>query len=322
MAEAHPNIALVKYWGKRDDRLNLPAAGSISVTLGALTTRTSVCFDPARERDEFLLNGVSDAAQSRRLGAFLDLVRARAGERQHAQVESVNDFPTAAGLASSAAGFAALALAASRALSLDLDARELSLLARQGSGSAARSVFGGFVEMAAGERDDGADAFAAPLLAPERWPLAVVIAITSRVPKGVGSRSGMLHTQHTSPYYAPWIATVRQDLGAARAAIATHDFERLADVAEGSCLAMHAAMLAARPALIYWNAATLACMHVIRTLRHEGAAVFFTIDAGPQVKAVCLPEARVQVARALAAVTGVERVLESGLGEGARVVRV
>lgn len=319
-AEAHPNIALVKYWGKRDERLNLPAAGSISVTLGALTTRTSVCFDAALARDEIKLNGATDAAQARRLGAFLDLLRQRAGTQRHARVESVNDFPTAAGLASSAAGFAALAVAASGALGLDLEGCELSALARQGSGSAARSIFGGFVEMAAGERADGADAFARPLLAADEWPLALVIAITSGAPKEVGSRSGMVHTQRTSPYYAPWIETVKHDLDGARRAIAARDFARLADVAEGSCLAMHAAMLAARPGLIYWNAATLACLHEVRALRRGGVAVFFTIDAGPQVKAVCLPEARTRVVQALAAMAGVERVIESGLGGGARVV--
>ena len=319
-ALAQPNIALVKYWGKRNDALNLPAAGSLSITLDALHTRTTVRFDPALAADEIALDGECDAAQTRKLGAFLDLFRARAGVQTRARVESKNDFPTGAGLASSASGFAALAVAANRALGLNLTARELSILSRRGSGSAARSIFGGFVEMAAGQRDDGEDAFASPLLDAAAWPLQVVVAITTRERKTISSRQGMDHTRRTSPFHRDWIATANADLGEARAAVLARDFDRLAQIGEASCLAMHAVMLSARPALIYWNAATLACIQCIRALRREGTGVFFTIDAGPQVKAVCLPEHTARVATALREVSGVEEALISGLGAGARVV--
>ncbi|MDE2224706.1 MAG: diphosphomevalonate decarboxylase [Xanthomonadaceae bacterium] len=317
---AQPNIALVKYWGKRDAALNLPAAGSLSITLDALHTRTRVRFDEALATDDIKLNGERDEAQSRKISAFLDLFRARAGVATRACVESGNDFPTGAGLASSASGFAALAVAADRALDLHLQPRELSVLARRGSGSAARSIFGGFVEMSAGTRDDGEDAWATPLLESAAWPLKVVVAITTRAKKSIGSREGMEHTRETSPFYREWIATANADLADARTAVRARDFDKLAQVGEASCLAMHALMLSARPGLIYWNAATIECIRHVRALRSEGAGVFFTIDAGPQVKAVCLPDDAARVADALRTVPGVEEVLVSGLGEGARVV--
>ncbi|WHZ18528.1 MAG: Diphosphomevalonate decarboxylase [Rhodanobacteraceae bacterium] len=318
-ALAQPNIALVKYWGKRNDALNLPAAGSLSITLDALHTRTSVCFDPALDADDITLNGERDEAQTRKIGAFLDLFRARAKVQTRAHVQSSNDFPTGAGLASSASGFAALAVVADRALGLQLAPRELSLLARRGSGSAARSIFGGFVEMPAGTRDDGEDAFAAPLLDASAWPLKVVVAVTTRAKKTIASRDGMGHTRKTSPFYRDWIATANADLGDARAAVLARDFDKLAHVSEASCLAMHAVMLSARPGLIYWNAATLDCIRCILALRGEGLGVFFTIDAGPQVKAVCLPEHAARVAAALREIPGVEEAQVSGLGEGARI---
>jgi diphosphomevalonate decarboxylase len=318
-ATAQPNIALVKYWGKRDAALNLPAAGSLSITLDALHTHTRVRFDDALDADDITLNGEHDEAQSRKIGAFLDLFRTRASVATRAHVESGNDFPTGAGLASSASGFAALAVAADRALGLNLDARELSVLARRGSGSAARSIFGGFVEMAAGTREDGEDAFATPLLDASAWPLKVVVAITTHEKKTISSRVGMDRTRDTSPFYRDWIATVPGDLAIARDAVQTRDFEKLAHVSEASCMAMHAVMLAARPALIYWNAATLGCIQCIRALQAEGTGVFFTIDAGPQVKAVCLPDHASRVADALLGLDGVEEALLSCLGEGARV---
>jgi diphosphomevalonate decarboxylase len=316
-AKAHPNIALVKYWGKSNDGLNLPATGSLSITLDALHTRTSIRFDPALAEDEIWLDGAQAPDQTQRIGAFLDLMRARARTDTHARLESTNDFPTGAGLASSASGFAALAIAADRALGLGLAPPELSVLARRGSGSAARSIFGGFVEMAAGTREDGEDAFATPLLEPGAWPLEVVIAMTTREKKAVGSSAGMAHTRETSPFYRDWIRATIADLADARAAVLARDFGKLAWVSEASCLAMHAVMLSARPSLVYWNPATLECIQRIRALRGGGTGVFFTIDAGPQVKAICLPGDASTVADALRDATGVEKVLIGGLGAGA-----
>ncbi|MGH8282375.1 MAG: diphosphomevalonate decarboxylase [Gammaproteobacteria bacterium] len=321
LAQAQPNIALIKYWGKRNAALNLPANGSLSVTLDSLWTRTRVRFDAALLQDELCLNGAENTAELARVSACLDLLRKRAGVDLHAGIETENNFPTGAGLASSASGFAALVLAASRALELKLDPRELSALARRGSGSAARSIFGGFVEMAVGERDDGEDAYATPLLAAAEWPLGVVVAVTSSCAKIVGSSAGMELSQRTSPFYGDWVAATAKDLATARRAVLTRDFGMLAAVSEHNCLKMHAVMLTTQPGLIYWNAATVECLHRIRKLReHEGLGTFFTVDAGPQVKAVCLPDDAQGVAAALRELPGVEKVLLSALGEGARVI--
>ena len=307
-ARARTNIALVKYWGKADVGVNTPAVGSISVTLADLWTDTQVCFDVAQGVDSLELDGRSDAAQTARVSAFLDLIRDAAGVAHRARVTSRNNFPTGAGLASSASGFAALAAAATDALGLTLTPKELSILARRGSGSAARSVFGGFVEMHRGDCSD--DAFAEPLAGADHWPLVVVIAITARGPKSVGSTDGMARSAATSPFYAQWVASSGDDLDAAR------DFDLLADVAEHSCMKMHATAAATRPPLIYFNGATIECLHQVRELRATGVPVFFTIDAGPQVKAVCLPEAATRVRSALEAIDGVEEVLVTGLGGG------
>ena len=319
-AEAHPNIALVKYWGKRDAALNLPAVGSISITLDSLWTRTRVAFEPELAQDQFLLNAAPDEAGARRAAACLDLLRARAGVDLRARVASHNNFPTAAGLASSASGFAALVTAGARALNLELPDAERSILARRCSGSAARSVFGGYVEWAHGSRADGTDSVARPLLAASAWPLRVAVAITSTAAKEVGSSAGMRRTAETSPFQSAWIAGQEADLAAARAAIAARDFAALAEVSEHSCLKMHALALAAKPGLIYWNGATVECMRRVRGLRAAGTPVFFTVDAGPQVKAVCEPQALDVVRTALAEVPGVLKVVDAGLGEGARLI--
>ncbi|NND59937.1 MAG: diphosphomevalonate decarboxylase [Gammaproteobacteria bacterium] len=319
-AIAHPNIALVKYWGKRDAALNLPAVGSISITLDTLATTTSVQFDSDLDRDTLSLDGQSSETSLGRVSACLDLLRARAGVDTRAAVSTSNNFPTGAGLASSASGFAALVTAADAALSLDLPPQTRSILARQGSGSAARSIFGGYVEMHLGKASDGSDCFAEPLLDAPDWPMTVTVAVVSKTSKKVGSTEGMELTRHTSPYYDAWVAGQSADLDEARSAIEARDFDKLAEISEHSCLKMHALAAAARPGLVYLQGPTLEAMHRVRALRASGCGVFFTIDAGPQLKAISLPEHRGQVTSALADIDGVVEILQSGLGEGARVV--
>jgi diphosphomevalonate decarboxylase len=318
-ARAGANFALVKYWGKADARLNVPAVGSISITLDALFTETEVVVDPGLRSDELTLDGKRRDEDLAKISACVDLLRRKAGVDTRVRVASRNNFPTGAGLASSASGFAALVRAAEGALGLTLTARERSIIARQGSGSAARSIFGGFVEMHAGSLPDGSDSFAEPLLESGEWPLEVVIAVTAKGEKEVGSRSGMARSASSSPYYAAWVAGQPRDLAAARAAIRARDFESLADIAEHNCLKMHAAALAAHPPLVYWNGATVECLHAVRRLRAGGVPVFFTIDAGPQLKAVCAPGARGQVERVLSTVPGVLELKTSALGSGAEL---
>lgn len=315
-ARAHSNIALIKYWGKRDSRVNLPAVGSISITLDALYTDTRVTFTDALEHDELELDGVPAAAA--RITPFLDRVRARAGIAYRARVTSGNNFPTGAGLASSASGFAALAVAAARAAGLTLDSRMLSILARQGSGSAARSLFGGFVQMHRGASSD--DAYAEPLLDADAWPLEVVLAITERGVKPVDSTAGMQGSAGHSDFFSAWVEHAEDDLAAMRSAIAARDFAAMGELTEHSCLKMHGLMLSTRPGLIYWNAATVAAMHAVRALRSDGVPVYFTIDAGPQVKAICVPGDAAAVAEALSRVPGVLETRRSALGPAARLL--
>jgi diphosphomevalonate decarboxylase len=318
-AVAHPNIALIKYWGKSDVRRNTPAVGSLSITLDGLTTTTSVRFDDALDEDRFFFKGREAPKMAERVTRCLDSLRDHVGIHPRALVESRNNFPTAAGLASSASGFAALVVAADAALGAVLDSSQLADLARQASGSAARSLFGGFVELDLTPQGPYPTE-TRQLLEPSAWPLRVQVAVTDPGPKAVGSTNGMLMTERTSPYYPAWVESSPPDLLEARAAVDRRDFEALADISESSCLKMHAVMLSAQPGLVYWNPTTVECICRVRELRAGGVPVFFTVDAGPQVKAVCLQEASERVGRELGDIPGVTSLLESGLGDGARVV--
>src|SRR6058998_422939 len=268
-ARANVNLALVKYWGKRDGALNLPATGSISLTLDGVSVEASVAFGGG-EADRVEIDGVEAGGdEAVRVARFLDVVRTEAGRRERALVATRSTVPRGVGLASSAAAFAALALGASRAAGLALDPPALSALARRGSGSAARSIFGGFVEWRRGERADGRDSVAEPLAGPEDWDLRVVVAVTSSAPKAVSSRDGMERAA-ASPLYPAWVAGAEADLTEARAAIRARDLEALGLVAEHSALKMHAAALATRPPILYWRAATLDCIHRVWALRADG----------------------------------------------------
>lgn len=320
-AIAHPNIALVKYWGKAPLPGNVPAVPSLSVTLQQLATTTRLRLDPALDADQLTLNGIRQAASAAtrvRVQQCLDYMRELAGCRQFAHVDTDNDFPTGAGLASSASGFAALVVAADQAMGARLDQPDLSRLARRASASAARSLAGGFVTLAAGDQDP--DPAALQLASADHWPLEVVIAVCTEAPKTVGSSEGMRSSALTSPFYRDWCRTAEDDQTRALRAVRERDFTALAEVAETSCLKMHAVMQTSRPALLYWNAATMNALQKIRELQRDGIQVFFTMDAGPQVKAVCPPDQASAVAGALASTAGVQRVLRSGLGEGARVL--
>ncbi len=320
-ARAHANLALVKYFGKRDLALNLPAAGSLSLTLKPLTTTTHIAFEGGIEKDVVKVNGaLAEPRFSARVSRFLDIVRGMAGSDYRASVETRNDFPTAAGLASSASGFAALALASTDALGLCLDEAALSALARRGSGSAARSITGGISVWRRGESTDGSDSFARTIAEPKEWDLRVVVGVTDPGAKKVGSTEAMERTRETSPYYNEWIRSAEHDLEEATDAVNERDFMRLGEITERSALAMHAAAIAARPGIVYWNGATLEAFHAIRALRENGLEVYFTCDAGPQPKVLTLPENVVAVEEMLMATPGVTRTIRCELGEGARLI--
>ncbi len=311
-ARAHPNIALVKYWGKRDSERNLPAVGSISITLGDLWTDMHIETDA--QADELSVNDEPRPDLLPRIAACLDTVAG--DDRRPMSVTSKSNFPVAAGLASSASSFAAAVVAAAGVSGQELCREELANLAGRASGSAARSLYEGFVEL-----ENAPDrVHVRSIRDTSSWPLSVVVAITSTLPKSVGSGEAMEVSRRTSPFYERWVDAQADDLERARTAILARDFDALAEVAEHNCLKMHSVMWASRPPMVYWNAATLDCMQVVRQLQSDGVSVFFTIDAGPQVKAICLPEYADQVRDAMAAIDGVEQVMTSGLGEGAHLL--
>ncbi len=313
-AIAQPNIALIKYWGKRDIARNLPAVGSISITLSDLYTSIEVQLDETLGEDSLSINGVAEQRSLPRMSACLENILGT--ERAHARIISECNFPMAAGLASSASSFAAATVAAAIAGGLPLSTAEMAGLAGRASGSAARSLYGGFAEL----RNDENSIRVEQLCDKDAWPLRVVVAITESGPKHTGSTDAMEISRQTSPFYSSWVAQQDDDLAVARMAIEQRDFSALAAIAEHNCLKMHSVMWASRPAITYWNAATMRCMETIRSLQNEGRGVFFTIDAGPQIKAVCLPEDEEAVAEALAATSGVQSTMRCGLGDAARVV--
>jgi diphosphomevalonate decarboxylase len=314
-AAANANIALAKYWGKRDVAGNVPATPSLSLTLMGLETITRVTFDDATKADRFTLDGAESIGRPlERVVAMLDAVRARAKTNARAVVESRNSFPTASGLASSASGFAALARASTAALGLDVDAKELSRIARRASASAARSVFGGFVAL--GTEDDAA---AEPIAPPSHWPIAMVVAATTFDAKPIGSTEAMERTRATSPYWDAWIADSPKIAGEIRSAIQARDLQRLGDAVEASAMRMHACAMSARPAIVYWTDATMRLLAEVRAMRAKGIGAWATIDAGPHVKIVCDGDDASSIAERVSSLS--VRVIVARPGEGVRVLR-
>ncbi|GMU00078.1 diphosphomevalonate decarboxylase [Corallococcus caeni] len=279
---AHPNIALVKYWGKRDDALILPHQSSLSLTLAPIHVTTTVEF--GAQSDTVELHGHAAKGSERdRVLRLLDAVRVQAGrDLGPAKVVSRGDFPMAAGLASSAAGFAALAVAGRAAAGLPQDTRASSILARRGSGSACRSVQGGFCEWQRGERADGEDSYALQRFDAGHWAdLRMVVAILDRGEKEVKSRDGMKNTVETSPYYPAWVKDAEAEVPRARELIARKDLEALGELCERNAWRMHSTSLAADPPLCYLNSSTLGLIQHLREQRKKGVPVWFTLDAGP-----------------------------------------
>ncbi len=315
-AIARSNIALTKYWGKSDAARNLPAVPSLSLTLAGLETRTRVRLDPTLAADSVVLDGrPAEAADAERVSAFLELVRARAGIATRADVESASNFPAGAGLASSASAFAALAAASARAMGLVLDPPALSDLARRGSASAARSVFGGFVELPAGTKEP----LPARALDVVGWmgpgSVRMVVVRCGEGRKAVGSRDAMIRTARTSPFYRAWVASANDVHARALDALRMRDLPALGECMELSCLRMHASAMAADPAIVYWTPATIEAMSAVRSLRDSGVGAWFTIDAGPHVKVLCLEADAARVAERFG-----DRATVHGPGGGVEVV--
>lgn len=319
-AVAHANIALAKYWGKRDEALALPATSSLSLTLDAFRATTTVTLDAGLAQDEGTLDGrAMSEAEVLRVRRFLDLVRSLAGSTTPARVVSESTVPTGAGLASSASGFAALAGAAAAAYRLDLDPRALSRLARRGSGSASRSVFGGLVVWHAGT--DDATSFAEPVPGGEAGGAldpAMAVVVLDAGQKSVSSRVAMRRTVETSPFFAAWTEATELDVALMLDAVRAGDLATLGELAESNALRMHATMLGARPPVRYWTAHTVAVLDQVQALRADGLPCWATIDAGPNVKVLCAGSDLPAVAEALSE-GGTRRVVTARPGPDLRV---
>lgn len=311
-AFAPSNIALSKYWGKRNVELNLPINSSLSISLGSLGTQTEVRVreeapplalehenSGSNASDVVYLNGILQPAETsfaRRISGFLDLFRPMLGACGF-EVRTENNIPTAAGLASSASGFAALVMALDDLAGWGLDKKNLSMLARLGSGSASRSVYDGFVQWNGGEQSDGLDSFAEPL--PVQWPeFRVGVLELTDAKKPVGSRDGMNRTVETSELYKSWPAQANADIQVIRAAIQERDFTVLGKTAENNALSMHATMMSAWPPLIYLQPESIEQIHKVQRVRADGLEVYLTIDAGPNIKLLFLEENEADVVSA------------------------
>jgi diphosphomevalonate decarboxylase len=314
---ASPNIALIKYWGNQDDKLRLPSNPSLSMNLADLETVTTVTFDPEAAEDQVVIGGeVQSGAAKERVLLHLHRLRGMANLTAKARVESRNNFPAGAGIASSASAFAALTLAGAAAAGLSLSEQELSALARLGSGSAARSIPGGFVEWRTGQTH--AESYAFSVAPPEHWAMRDVIAVVSQKHKAIGSTGGHALAQ-TSPLQAVRVAGAVERLDKCRAALLARDFNALAEVVEADSNLMHAVMMTSRPPLFYWEPITLAIMKAVRKWRMDGLPVCYTIDAGPNVHCLCLAEAASEVERRLRDNLDVTKIFVAGPGGAARL---
>lgn len=283
-ARAHTNIALIKYWGKADEALIIPMNNSLSVTLDRFYTETRVTFDETLTEDQLILNGEAvNAKESAKIQRYMEMIRKEAGISEHALIESENFVPTAAGLASSASAYAALAGACNEALQLGLSDKDLSRLARRGSGSASRSIYGGFAEWEKGNDDE--TSFAHRVEA-DGWEneLAMVFVVINNKSKKVSSRSGMSLTRDTSRFYQYWLDNVEPDLKEIKEAIAQKDFKRMGEVIEANGLRMHATNLGAQPPFTYLVPESYNAMRIVHECREAELPCYFTMDAGPNVK--------------------------------------
>lgn len=281
------NIAFIKFWGKGDPELNLPNNGSLSVSLSNLHTTTTVEFSDKYKEDEIVINDTQDLVESERAIVHLDKIRKMAGINTKAKVVSRNNFPTASGLASSASGFSALSLAGASAAGLNLSEKELSVLARLGSGSASRSIPGGFAEWLKGDSND--TSYAYQLYPPEYWDIKAIAVIINMDKKEVGSTGGH-KIADTSPYYQVRQSRMEEKIRNIKEVMEKKDFQRFGEIVEEEAIDLHLIALSSNPSIIYWEPGTISVMKMCRRLRKEGVLVYFTYDAGPQPVLFCQPK--------------------------------
>lgn len=316
-ATAHTNIALIKYWGKSTYEGNLPATGSLSLTLDKFYTTTSVQMIDGPS-DIFELNeSPADAQTQQRVISFVDFFRNLTKNKERFIIRSYNHVPTKAGLASSASGFAALTLALARAFNLKSNHKELSQIARRGSGSAARSIFGNFVQMHGGPQITDREAFAEPLEAPSGLNVRMIVLECGRTQKSIGSREAMNLTSSTSIFYRAFLDNHPRLLNAAVLAAKNGNFEELGLLMEQSTLQMHATMLGCEQPFWYFNPSTIVALQEVQRLRQKGHSCYFTMDAGPHVKILCPANEADIIADSFRQIEGIVNITICSAGPGA-----
>jgi len=323
-AKANANIALTKYWGKKDAALKTPWNSSTSVTLEGLETTTTVDFDKQYTKDIFILDGKEyeeTTDEYKEVKEQLDIIRKKAKIELKAKVMSKNDFPTAAGFASSASGLAALTFAASKAAGLNLSIQELSKISRMGSGSASRSLIDGFAIWHRGSQADGEDSFAEQIAPIDHWPeFRILGCVTSKKAKKVKSRAGMAQSVKNSPIFETWYTTAEKDAQAMVALVKEKKFEELGLLAQKNCILMHACAMTTTPPIIYWTDGTMQVIHRVMELQDEGMKAYFTIDGGPQVKVICLEKDVPKLKEELGKLDLVQEIIDCKPGKGPRTI--
>ncbi len=312
------NIAFIKYWGNRDAMRRVPLNDSVSMNLDHATTTTTVEFDAQLNDDDVVIGGAeANQVACQRVVAHLDRVRALAHIETKARVQSQNSFPVGVGIASSASAFAALSLAATRAADLELNQRDLSMLARQGSGSACRSVPAGFVEWIAGSGSE--DSYAVSIAPPEHWDLRDVIAVVSTEEKQIGSTAGHAAAQ-TSHFLSERLRALSPRFHNVRRAILAKDLALLGPAIEQDAIELHFVAMTSVPPIFYWSPAMVRVIQSMQRWRADGLSVYFTLDAGPNVHLICISKDADRVAELARAVPEVQQVIVNAPGGAARLV--
>lgn len=319
--QAHSNIALIKYWGKRNEHLFLPTKSSLSVTLKGLTTTTTINFSDDKQDHIILNNTPAQGSALIKAQQFLNRFRSHYKTTSTFTITSTNNFPTAAGLASSASGFAALTLGLLEFCGENYSLEEASRLARQGSGSASRSLHGGFVLWNKGEQKDGKDSFAEQLFPANHWKeFRILVVILQDKEKETSSRDGMVASIETSPSYKKWIQESEKRIPLMQQAIKDKDMSIVGELAEQDCLGMHKTMHDSTPPLNYWTEDTVTLMETVHNLRRTGTPCYFTIDAGPNVKILTTEHYEPLITKELKRLPIIKKTLSCTAGDGASVV--
>ena len=313
-AIAHPNFALIKYWGKANSGQNIPAMSSISLTIDTLISTTKISKKPEIQETIWILNGEHQPDLGQILPT-LDYLSEVGEVGEPCLIKSDNNFPTAAGLASSASGVASIVVAYNRFFDLGLTNKQMTKAAMLGSGSAPRSLLPGIVLLDMENQFD-----CQTLVEPNQWPLSVIVCITDDQRKTISSRKGMEISRKTSPLYESWLKVNASHIERAKKAINERNLRALGQVSEENCKQMHEVMMASNPSINYMTNKTIDCINAIESIRSSGFDLFHTVDAGPQVKIICKTKDSSLIQKRISSLPGVKQTLAANIGYGARVI--